>query len=267
MAAGSMFNPWGKLTPANFGHAEFPPMLEEYYATRKGNPVLGLTQQLAFGPRVGLPETLTKAGIGENRPPTRLPAEMVGIKYPQYSSSSHALIETDRLGEKLGAPDVYRDNPYKDWTYGIQYYAIYQGENPKTAVSPLIYPQAYRPEVWAQNTVDFPQVNREDTQDITELSMEYSCKDCDIASASLGAPVFYQPRNSTAPLPVQAPGETAINGGYTTREFGRNTRDYPPPINPILYLQRKKLGLPNPPILPDYDDTLLEQLKDGFVFE
>jgi hypothetical protein len=171
------------------------------------------------------------------------------------------------MGVQLGMADNYRDSPYRDWTTGIQYYTIYTGENPKTLITPVIYPQAYRKNTWAQDTVTFDAVNNEDTQDITELSMDYSCKSCTIPSAGLGTPVMYEPRNPTAPLPVSMyPGEFPNIGMYTAREIGRNTRDWPQPTNPIVDLQLRKAGIPTPPIQPDYDTNLLNQLRSGFDF-
>jgi hypothetical protein len=233
----------------------------------KGNPVNAINFTLQYPQATKLPNTMTKAGESRNQTPAPLPADLVNVKFPQRSTASHALIENERVGVQLGMPDIYRDSPYQDWTAGIQYYTIYTGANPKTQVTPVIYPQAYRKSYWAEDTVDFPQVNRNDTQDITDLAMDFSCKSCEIASASLGTPVMYEPRNPTAPLPVAAyPGEFPYVGQYTAREIGRNQRDWPPPANPIVELQRRKLGLPTYPIAPDYDDKMLHDLRHGFSF-
>ena len=78
---------------------------------------------------------------------------------------------------------------------------------------------------------------------------------------------MYEPRNPTAPLPVAAyPGEFVQTGYYTAREIGLNSRDWPQPTNPILDLQRRKAGLPTPPIQPQYDNAWLGQLRHGFAF-
>jgi hypothetical protein len=266
---GNLFNPYLQAQQPDFGgNSRIPKAVNDQYAKVRGNHPFAFNPSLQLPPRTRLPETMTKAGGSMNVPPVPLPRDVTNIRYPVRSSASHAIVDQPRLGVRLGAADEYRDSPYSDWTAGIQYYSIYTGENLKPQVLPVIYPQAWRPEQWAQDTVTFEQVNRLDTQDITDLSMDYSCRGCDIASASLGAPVMYDPRNPAAPLPVAAyPGEFPYVGQYTAREIGRNTRDWPQPTNPLLYMQRERVGLPNPPIQPDYDNQLLGYLRNGFDYE
>lgn len=263
---GRIENPLLQPKYAAFGNdTSLPSDVNNYYKTLKGNRVNALNPSLQYPPTTRLPDTMTKMGESQNKNPEQLPASLVGIKFPQYSSSSHALIENQREGVRLGAPDIYRDTPYQDWTYGVQYYKIFTGHNPKTDITPVIYPQAYRKSEWAQDTVDFPQVNRNYTQDITDLDMDYSCKGCNIASASLGAPVMYEPRNPNAPLPVAAyVGEYPNIGYYTAKELGTNTRNFPPPQNPIMELQRRKYLGVYTPIMPDYDNKMLRELRHGF---
>lgn len=209
-------------------------------------------------------DTLTKWGESKNQNPVPFPPVPVG--FPQYSSSTHALVENERNGQQLGMYDMYKDNPYKDWTYGNQYYTIYQGKNLKTLVPPVIYPQAYRPEKWALDTVTFNQINKNDVQDITDLTLDYSCKNCEIPSASLGTPVMYEPLNFTAPLPVQPIGMYPNIGRYTSGSLGENLRSYPQPVNPIVELARRKTGQGYTPILADYPTEILKQVKQGFKF-
>lgn len=264
----SLYNPLWQNQQPDFGrNSTIPKAVNDQYSKARGNHPLAWNGSLQLPPRTRLPETMTKAGASMNAPPYQLPTDLTNIRYPQYSSSSHALIEQPRLGTRLGASDDYRDSPYADWTYGIQYYTIYTGDNLKTRIPPVVYPQAWRKEQWAQDIAQFDAVNRADTLDVTDLEMDYSCKGCDIASASLGAPVMYEPRDPSAPLPVAAyPGEFPYIGQYTAREIGRDTRDWPQPTNPILYLQRERAGLPNPPIPGDYSMGLLNQLRNGFDF-
>jgi hypothetical protein len=267
---GTLTNPYSQDQVSNFGkNSQLPATVNAHYQTLKGNPPNAHNFMLQYPNTVHWPTTINKSGESQNVPPSQLPQDLVNVKFPQYSSVSHALIENDRIGVQLGEPDVYRDTPYQDWTYGIQYYTIYQGTNPKNQITPVIYPQAFRKTEWAQGTVNFPQVNQSDVQDITDLDIEpyYSCKSCDIASASLGTPVLYSPRNPSAPLPVAAyPGEWPAIGQYTGRELGSSTRDWPPPQNPIIVLQQRNAGIPTAPILPDYNKTMLDELRWGFNF-
>jgi hypothetical protein len=265
---GTLYNPYSQYQVPQFGNNTLlPAKIDHKYASTKGNPLNALNYSLQYPPATCLPNTMTKSGESKNITPTHLPANLVNVKFPQRSTSSHAIIEQDRVGVQLGEPDIYLDNPNNDWTYGIQYYTPYTGQNLKTLITPVIYPQAYRDTVWAQNTVNFDQINTRNIEDITEVSMDYSCKGCDIASASLGAPVLYESRNPNAPLPVSAfIGERPNIGYYTAREIGNNSRNWPQPVNPIVELQRRKMGLPGVPIMPDYDDKLLKQLRHGFTY-
>jgi hypothetical protein len=267
---GTITNPLLQPVPARFGNnTPLTASVGSQVKQVRGNPVNALNQTLQYPPTTRMPTTITKSGESLNLSPRPLPAQEANILRPQYSSVSRALIEQPRVGVQLGMADMRNDNPYSDWTYGQQYYTIYVGDNPRQRITPVIYPQAWRPSEWAQPSVDFPQVNRENTQDITDLTMDnrYSCTSCEIASASLGTPVMYEPRNPTAPLPVAAyPGEFPYTGFYTAREIGVNTRDYPQPTNPIVDLQLRKAGLPTPPIQPNYDKTMLGWLRHGFNF-
>jgi hypothetical protein len=257
----SIYNPYNQKIHPKFG-SDFPTIFPENIP---GNTIEDRynVQFPAKAQYIG--NTLTKWGESKNESPPKFPPVPVG--FPQYSTSTHALIENQRVGERLGMYDQYRDNPYKDWTYGHQYYTIYQGINEKLLVPPVIYPQAYRPEKWVMDNITFDQVNRHNVQDITDLSMDYSCKSCDIASATLGTPVMYEPLNNTAPLPVQPIGMTPNIGRYTTGEvIGQNLRSYPQPVNPIVELARRKIGEGYTPILPDYPDEVLKQVKQGFEF-
>lgn len=257
----SIYNPYNQNIRPKFGSnvdVNFPQDI-------KGNT---LTQQydvrFPAKPKV-TGDTLTKWGESKNDKPVGFPQVPVG--FPQYSSSTHALIENQRVGERLGMYDMYKDSPYKDWTYGHQYYTVYQGTNEKMLVPPVIYPQAYRPEKWAIDTVTFNQVNRNDIQDITELGMDYSCKSCDIASASLSTPVMYEPLNPTAPLPVQPIGMYPNIGRYSSGgTIGENLRSYPQPVNPIVELARRHTKQGYTPVLPDYPDEVLDQVRQGFTF-
>jgi hypothetical protein len=260
-------NPYNQLLTKNFGKGSFLPVdIELEYVKKRGETIQD-TYNVRYPARPPPGASQTKAGNSYNKPPSTIPVQLVGIKQPRYSTATGAPIENERVGRQLGSFDEYRDTPYNDWTSGTQYYTIYEGTNPKTNVPPVIYPQAWRPEIWAKPTVNFPQLNREYTQDITDLEMDYSCKSCDVASAGLGTPVFYQPHNPTAPLPVQPPGTYPNIGYYTGKEIrnGRSTRDYPPEQNPIVMLQRRNAGLPNVPILPDYTDDFRDIIQDGFV--
>lgn len=266
---GTIFNPYNQPITPNFGgNAKLPADVNNKYRTMKGNEWNAFNPDLQYPPKTRLPATMTKAGESLNDEPEQLPGNLINIKRPQYSSVSGALIENQRVGVQLGAADEYRDNPYSNWTRGIQYYTLYVGDNPKQKITPVIYPQAFRPSVWTQPSVDFPQVNRERTRDVTDLTMDnrYSCGSCEIASASLGTPVMYEPRNPTAPLPVAAyPYEFPYTGQYSAREIGVNRRDFPQPMNPIVQLQMRNAGLPTPQILEDYDRPMLNQLRHGFV--
>lgn len=291
---GTLFNPYNQeIGVTTFGNPSTLPQYAEYgYTIQKGNPVLGLTSpNISRIPKSSIENgTVIKAGEIKNSDSTEEESmnrvkKFINIKQPRYSSSSKALIEFKPYGVKIGGGDEHRDyiksekgskrQSPREWTYGIQYYAVDsdRNRNDKTLIPPLIYPQAYRREIWQKEISPVRGVNRRDTQDITDLDMEYYCGNrCNISSASLGTPVPYRNRNSTeetyVPLPVQNSGEgiEKYNEGYTHREIGRSTRDYPQPINPIQYLQRKKAGLPVPEIGEDYDDYTLNNLRNGFVF-
>jgi len=266
---GNIFNPYLQPQVADFGgDTKLPVGINHKYQTMKGNPWDAFNSDLQYPPQTRFPSTMTKAGESFNEEPEQLPAELVNIKRPQYSSVSGALIENQRVGVQLGMADEYRDNPYSNWTRGIQYYTLYVGDNPKQKITPVIYPQAWRPSEWAQSSVDFPQINRERTRDVTDLTLDnrYSCGSCEIASASLGTPSLYESRNSTAPLPVSMyPYEFPYTGQYTAREIGSNLRDYPQPMNPIVQLQMRNAGIKTPPIPADYDNAMLRQLRHGFT--
>lgn len=266
---GTIFNPYNQPDSPDFGrNSKLSPTVNNEYQTMKGNRWDAFNPTLQYPPKTRLPTTITKAGESLNAEPEQLPAELVNIKRPQYSSVSGAPIENQRVGVQIGAADEYRDNPYSDWTRGIQYYTLYVGDNPKQKITPVIYPQAWRYNVWNQPSVDPMQVNRERTRDITDMTMDnrYSCGSCEIASASLGTPVMYEPRNPTAPLPVAAyPYEFPYVGQYSARELGSDLRDYPRPINPIIQLQMRNAGIPTPRIPQDYDGPMLSQLRHGFV--
>jgi hypothetical protein len=252
---GTIQNPYNQIIHRDFGNNNRDFDIDKYYDTKRGNPLLRIPPQYAYIAKARYPDTLTKAGITKNIPPIPLPSQYVNIRYPQRSSSSHAIIDTDRVGVQLGMPDIYRDNPNSDWTRGIQYYSIYEGTNPKTQIEPIIYPQLLRPGVWNSEISITSGINKEYVQDITELSMDYSCKDCEIASANLGTPVPYITDNSGRyPLSI---------GNYTARQIGHSTRDYPQPVNPIVELQRRKGGYPPIPIPEDYDNRTLSWLMDG----
>jgi hypothetical protein len=255
MADINIYNPYNQRLQPKFGIPDsLPENISNYYSRQKGNKLFSKDPFIQFIPEVDSPTTINKDGISFNQQPPKLPSEYIGIKYPQYSTSSHALIETQRNGEQLAMPDLSSDNPYKNWTVGIQYYSVYEGDNLKTRIPPILYPQAWRKEVWAQDNVNFPQINSRSTMDITPMSMDYSCKNCDIASASLGTPVLYQPQNSLAPLPVQNPGIYPNIGRYTSGEtFGTNIRDIPQPVNAIIELQKRKAGYPATYIPSDRD--------------
>jgi len=257
----SLYNPYNQNIRPRFGsnfNTVFPNDI-------KGNtPIEQYDVRFAAKPN-DPKDTLTKWGESKNEKVTPNPSVPVG--FPQYSSSTHGLVENQRVGERLGMYDMYRDNPYKDWTVGHQYYTIYQGTNEKFLVPPVIYPQAYRPEIWALDSVTFSANNKNDIQDITELGMDYSCKSCEIPSASLGTPVMYEPLNSSAPLPVQPIGISPNIGRYTAgTTIGQNLRSYPPPVNPIVELARRKTGQGYTPVLSDYPDEILDQVRQGFTF-
>ena len=237
------------------------------YVGQKGNPVFGNTWNVQFYPSVKAPASVTKAGVSLNIPPKPLPKEFEGIKFPQYSTVSHALIENQRVGLQLGSPDIYRDDPYSNWTKGVQYYKIYEGNNPKNEITPIIYPQAYRKEIWAADTVTFPEINKEDTQDITELELDFTCRNsCVIPSASLATPVEFKPLVPGGNLDVQPIGMFPNIGQYTSRELGQNINSYPPKVNPIVEIQRRNAGLPPTPILSDFmnDEYTREMVQTGF---
>ena len=264
---GLITNPYNQNINQNFGYNPDPSPQINRLQTQKGNQLLSLNPGLAKQQSVNIPQTLTKAGISDNIPPEQLPKNLVNIKFPQRSSATHAIIEQDRVGVQLGAYDMYRDNPHQDWTYGIQYYTIYQGSNPKTSITPVMTPPIFEPDVWAQDNVTFQQINKESTVDITDLNMEYTCKKCNIPSASLGTPVKYQSKNPTAPLPVQPPGAFPQIGQYTTRSIGHSIYDPYYNINPIMELQYRKNNIKTPEIQQDYDNNMLNNLKNGFSFE
>lgn len=260
-------NPYNNYSPGNdFGYSPvIPQNITNYYNSQRANkPFSHYNTQ--FYPQVPLPATITKAGESLNIPPKPLPSELVGIKFPQYSTASHALIENERNGVQLGMPDVYKDNPHDKWTYGIQYYTIYKGNNPKNEITPILYPQAYRKEVWAADTVFPPQVNQSDYQDITDLEIDYSCrKGCPVPSASLGTPVPTKPLVPGGQLDVQPIGKYPNIGEYTAREIGRNSRSYPQPVNPIVEIQKRKYGLPPTLILSDFmNEYTKEIVQSGF---
>lgn len=260
-------NPYGQIISEDFGKGDFLPYnIQLQYAAKRGETIED-TWNVRYPALPPLGASQTKAGNSYNVEPKPLSPGQVGTVIPRYSTATHAPIENERVGRQLGSFDQYRDTPWNDWTYGTQYYTIYEGTNPKTNVPPVIFPQLLRPEIWAKPTVNFAAVNRGATQDVTVLDMDYSCKSCDIASASLGAPVYYQPHNPTAPLPVQPPGTYPNIGYYTGKEIrnGRSTRDFPPDQNPIVTLQRRKAGLPTVPILPDYGDDFKSVIQDGFI--
>jgi hypothetical protein len=262
-------NPYSNYKP-NLTFGQDNPItdnINNHYQHLKGNPIGGNSWNVQFYPNPRLPATMTKAGESLNIPPEPLPTNEIGIKFPQYSTASKAIVLQDQQGVQVGMADPYRDNPFKKWTYGIQYYSPYVGSNPKQEITPVIYPQAYRKEVWAADTVTFPQVNQRDTQDITELEMNYSCReDCEIPSYSLGTPVPTQNLIPNAPLPVNPIGMYPNIGYYTTREIGRNLNSFPQPVNPIVEIQRRKAGLPPTPILDDFmnDEYTREIVQSGF---
>lgn len=265
-ALGTIQNPYNQIINPAFGKGNFIPTdINNQYKTNRGNLVNAFNPQLQNIPSVQLPATITKAGISLNQNPEQLPNDLNYITRPQYSSVSSALIEQPRLGVQLGAADPYRDDPLKDWTTGIQYYSIYVGDSMKTRITPVIYPQLLRPSEWAQDTVNFPEVNRQDTEDLTPLRMDYSCKSCNVPSSSLGSPTFYSPRVSNAPLPVAKNiGEWPNIGFYTARELGSDSRNWPPATNPIVDLQLINNKQPVIPVQAEYGSHFLNQLTHGF---
>ena len=175
---GTLFNPYAQAQTPDFGgNSPLPVGLSAEFKHEKGNRWDAMSPLLQYPPTTRLPTTMTKAGASHNRTPTPLPAGEINIKRPQYSAMSHALIEQPRVGLQLGMADMYRDDPYADWNSGISYYTIYTGVNPKQFITPVIYPQAWRASEWTQPTVNFPQINRQDTEDITDLTLDnrYSC--------------------------------------------------------------------------------------------
>ena len=262
-------NPYDNYQPGNnFGYSPLMPLKDSLpYTSQKGNPIFGNTWNVQFFTDVPPPASVTKAGVSLNIPPQPLPKDMIGIKFPQYSIVSHAPIENQRVGLQLGQPDVYRDNIFSNWTKGVQYYTIYEGSNPKNEITPIIYPQAYRPEIWAADTVTFDAINKEDTQDITELELDFTCRNnCVIPSASLATPVEYKPIIPGGNLDVQPIGAFPNIGQYTSRELGQNINSYPPKVNPIVEIQRRQAGLPPTPILSDFmnDEYTREIVQTGF---
>lgn len=261
---GTIFNPYTQDDIPDFGRNSLMVKgVDNQYMTARGNKIAANNASLQYPPATTLPNTMTKAGESRNIFPSPIPKNIVNVKFPERSTSSHAIIEQDRVGVQLGAADEYRDNAFNDWTIGIQYYTSYVGDNLKTRIPPVIYPQMFRSD--DKNIHTFDQVNRWRVQDITETGMDYGCKSCDVASASLGSPVMYEPRNPYAPLPVAAfNGEYPNIGHYTANEIGRNSRDWPPPVHAVAELQRRRAGLPSVPIVPDYSKKILDELRHGF---
>ena len=266
---GNITNPLNQPQTPDFGQNYIiPKAVNTRYTKARGNLVDAQNYTLQYPPTTHLPNTMTKAGESMNRMPIPISPDLTNIKYDQRSTSTHARIdEGPRVGLQLGMPDQYLDSPFQDWTYGAQYYTLYTGKNLKTQITPVIYPQSHRRSTWDQDIHNFDEVNSWTVQDITSQTMDYGCKDCDIASTSLGTPVFYEPRNPYAPLPVALyNGEYPNVGYYTAKELGRSTRDWPPPINAVMELQRRKAGFAPTPIVPDYSEKILDELRHGFDF-
>lgn len=211
--------------------------------------------------------SLTMAGLSYNVIPPPMPAELVGVKYPLYSSNGE-LLEQKRTGRQMGAIDPYRDDNWKDWTSGIQYYTPYRGRNIKQMIPPRIEPRIYGPETWGADSLPpVAGLNDYRVQDLTELDPIYTCGDCEIPSASLGVVLPRQPLVPGAVLPVNPIGLYPNIGQYTGREIGWNYGDWPPPVNAIVELAKRRDGLelPATPIMPDYDQQTLEWVRKGFV--
>lgn len=247
-----------------------PRAIEREYQDARGNPILPIQDKYFYYQKMPLPGTTqTKAGDSFNVPNKPFPQDKIGIKRPEYSTSTGDEITFKRVGKQVGSYDPYRDTPWQDWTYGVQYYTPYVGQNIKNNIPPVIVPQPARVDVWGNSLTSISQVNRERAKDLTELDIEYSCKPCVIPSASLGTPVPYMSRegamlNVNAPLPVQLPGEYPNIGQYTAREIGRNTMDYPQPVNAIVEIARRKSGLRPNHVVPNYPEWLSRELLQGF---
>lgn len=216
--------------------------------------------------------TSSKAGDSYNIPPSPLPKNMVGYVAPTYSTATGEPIWQDRVGLQLGAFDPYDDSPYASWTYGVQYYTPYRGQNIRQMINPVIAPRAGDTEVWGTTTSSYPQVNRERARQMSELPLSYECRGCAPTNASLGYPIDNVSPETlalgvSAPLQVQLPGAYPVAGEYTGRFIGRSTRDWPQPTNPMVDIQMKKAGLPTPPIQPEYDDRWSQTLKQGFIID
>lgn len=271
------------MTNNSFGTVKFPERVENLYKQKRGQAFHMMPESQYYWRDTPPPgATLTKAGASYNMNPmgilpgkSPIPQNMVGIEAPVYSSNTGGPLETQRVGRQVGVADPATDSPYQDWTSGIQYYSIYKGNNPKQLINPVIYPQAPRTDVWGNSLTSFGTINSQRAEDITLDNMDYSCcNDQEIASGSLGSSSPYVSRVGAmygvhAPLPVQMPGEYPKNipsySGYSVNGNSWNNQDFPRPINPILEIQRRKAGLPPTPILPDYPESVLKDLKQGFI--
>lgn len=179
-----------------------------------------------------------KAGIPESGECMK---SQIGKSWLQYSVPNHEPIIYNPQPVQIGAGSVHDetktiiDNKNTNvFTDGIQYYTMNQGVNPKTWINPVIYPQAYRKEVWVNSsTADFAAINQDRMQDITEEKMDYYCGECDIPSYSLGTPPYFISREKNAPLAVQLPGQYPVIGHYTGETMGSDVRDKRI-MNPII---------------------------------
>lgn len=276
----------------SFGRVRLPESIQGYYKGLRGQEMLPVDESLYYWRQKPINgTTITKAGLSYNKPPEGIvpggislggvtstpenvipfPEDMLNINSPQYSNNTGGLIENQRVGRQVGVFDESKDTSWQDWTSGIQFYTIYMGTNPKQLIQPIQVAAPARLDVWGNSMSSNGYVNRERGKDITYDELEYDC--CggkEIASANLGVPVPYISRVThdfgvKAPLPVQMPGEFPRDvPSYSGYEINNNTWDWPQPTNPLIEIQRRKLGYPPTPIPDLYDDKLLRELRNGF---
>lgn len=274
------------MTDNSFGTVKIPSTVTSYYDTGRGQPFLPIPESYYYW-RAKPPQgaSLTKAGASYNNLPSNVimpggivngkpfPKDMLGIRAPIYSELTGGIVENKRMGRQLGAGDPYTDSPWQDKTSGIQYYVPFIGKNIKQDINPIMVPPAAATDIWENSLSSNGYINRNRADDITFNELNHTCGGrYGIPSASLATPVKYVPMSEqlygvSSPLPTQLPGQypTGVPQvcGASVNGNSWNSCNYPPQINPVLEIQRRKLGYKPTTILPDYPEEVEKALMNG----
>jgi len=237
----------------NYWQNKFNPVVPNM---KRSDGTLGINPGLQVNPVPSNPQwSFNKGGIYTNgetiagfQPQTNYnnpPAQKFPSSLPQYtpqrSSNTHAIIDFPLSGQKKEESPFPQNGEY---SYGIQYFPANQGRNLHEMIAPVIYPQAWRPEHWAQDSTNFSQINLRNTDDITEIALDYPEPPMWPNRFSGDYPPFFGVGTDTRGLPSSSLGVPSVSGNgyfskdigyYTAKDIGINTRDNPQPTNPLLW--------------------------------